>query len=107
VADNKVGGEGSVNWSASGEGTFVITGKPGGPGYKAQNNTQTIFTDPDSVSRFQTELLAEHITAQKQNNAPPERRQRMLTVPAVSLAAPPPVLTQQGSLPVYRRAGKG
>jgi hypothetical protein len=107
VADGKVGGEGSVNWSASGEGMFVVTGKPGGPGYKAQNNTQTIFTDTDSVSRFQTELIAEHITAQKQNNAPPERRQRMLTVPAASLAASPPVLTQQHSLPVCRRVGKG
>src|SRR5215469_8144986 len=107
VADSKVGGEGSVNWSTGGEGTFVVTGTPGGPGYKAQNNTQTIFTDPDAVSRFQTELIAEHVTAQKQNNAPPERRQRMLTVHAASLAAPPPVLTQQHSLPIYRRAYKG
>ena len=86
VADSKVGSEGSVNWSASGEGMFVVTGKPGGPGYKAQNNTQTIFTDADSVSRFQTELIAEHITAQKQNNAPPERRQKMLTAAHLSLA---------------------
>ena len=107
VADGKVGGEGSVNWSASGEGMFVVAGKPGGPGYKAQNNTQTIFTDADSVSRFQTELIAEHITAQKQDNAPPERRQRMLTVPAASLTALPPALTQQHSLPVYRHAAKG
>ena len=80
VADNKAGCEGSVNWSASGEGTFVVNGKPGGPGFKAQNNTQTIFTDPDSVGRFQTELIAEHVTAQKQDNAPPERRQRILPV---------------------------
>ena len=86
VADSKVAGEGSVNWSVSGEGMFVVTGRPGGPGYKAQNNTQTIFTDPDSVSRFQTELIAEHITAQKQNNAPPERRQKMLTAAQLSLA---------------------
>jgi hypothetical protein len=66
VADGKVGGEGSTNWSASGEGTFVIKGKAGGPGYKAQNNTQTIFTDPDTVSRFQTELVAEHMAAKSQ-----------------------------------------
>jgi hypothetical protein len=64
VADGKVGGEGSTNWSASGEGTFVVTGQPGGAGYKAQNNTQTIFTDPDSVARFQAELIAEHVAAQ-------------------------------------------
>jgi hypothetical protein len=66
VADGKVGGEGSTNWSASGEGTFVVTGQAGGAGYKAQNNTQTIFTDSDSVSRFQTELIKEHMTAQSQ-----------------------------------------
>jgi hypothetical protein len=83
VGDGKVGGEGSVNWSSSGEGTFVVTGKPGGPGYKAQNNTQTIFTDPDSISRFQTELIAEHMTAenqQKQITPDPNRRQRRLPI---------------------------
>ena len=78
VADGRVGGEGSVNWSQSGEGTFVVTGQPGGPGYKAQNNTQTVFTDIDSVTRFQSELIAEHLTAEKQNNAPPKRTQRRL-----------------------------
>ena len=66
VADGKVGGEGSTNWSTSGEGTFVVKGKAGGAGYKAQNNTQTIFTDPDTINRFQTELVAEHMTAKAQ-----------------------------------------
>ena len=69
VADGKVGGEGSTNWSVSGEGTFVIGGTAGGPGYKAQNNTQTIFTDPDTISRFQAELIAEHMAAQAQRTA--------------------------------------
>ena len=64
VADGLVGGEGSTNWSASGEGTFVVTGAPGGSGYKAQNNTQSIFTDPDTINRFQAELIAEHMAAQ-------------------------------------------
>jgi len=64
VADGRVGGEGSTNWSTSGEGTFVVTGQPGGPGYKAQNNTQSIFTDQDTISRFQAELIAEHMAAQ-------------------------------------------
>ena len=63
VADGKVGGEGSTNWSTSGEGTFVVTGKPGGPGYKAQNNTQSIFTDADTIGRFTAELIAEHMAA--------------------------------------------
>jgi hypothetical protein len=74
VADGRVGGEGSTNWSASGEGTgitFAVKGKPGAPGFKAQNNTQTIFTDTDSINRFQTELIAEHMTAQKQAQAHP------------------------------------
>ncbi|CAB3784194.1 hypothetical protein [Pararobbsia alpina] len=65
VADGKVGAEGSTNWSASGEGTFVVKGAPGGVGYKAQNNTQSVFTDPDAVARFQAELLAEHLAASK------------------------------------------
>jgi len=70
VADGKAGGEGSTNWSSSGEGTFIVTGKAGGPGYKAQNNTQSIFTDPDTISRFQTELMTEHMTAHSQAAAP-------------------------------------
>jgi hypothetical protein len=69
VADGKVGGEGSTNWSGSGEGTFVVTGQPGGKGYKAQNNTQSIFTDQDTISRFTAELIAEHLTAKSQNTA--------------------------------------
>jgi uncharacterized protein (AIM24 family) len=83
VADGRVGGEGSVNWSAAGEGTFVVTGQPGGPGFKAQNNTQTIFTDGDSVRRFQAELIAEHMTAesqQEQVTPDPRRRQLKLTI---------------------------
>jgi hypothetical protein len=67
VADGKVAGEGSTNWSASGEGQAVKAGKIGGPGYKAQNNTQSIITDADTISRFSAELIAEHLTAQKQN----------------------------------------
>lgn len=63
VADGIVGAEGSTNWSNSGEGTFVVKGSPGGPGYKAQNNTQSFFTDSDAVARFQAELLHEHLVA--------------------------------------------
>ena len=69
VADGRVAAEGSTNWSTSGEGTFVVNGQPGGPGYKAQNNTQAIITDPDTIVRFQTELIAEHMTAQSQQQA--------------------------------------
>jgi hypothetical protein len=60
VLDGRVGFEGSTNWSTSGEGTFVTTG-----GYKAQNNTLMVFTDPDTCARFTAELIAEHLAAQK------------------------------------------
>jgi len=66
VADGRVGAEGSTNWSASGEGTFVQAGIAGGAGYKAQNNTQSVFTDPDTVSRFSAELVREHVIAKAQ-----------------------------------------
>ena len=46
-----------------GEGTFVVKGRPGGPGYKAQNNTLAVFTDPDTIARFTAELVAEHLAA--------------------------------------------
>ncbi len=63
VLDGRVGFEGSTNWSASGEGTFVVKGMPGGPRYKAQNNTLAVFTDPDTIARFTAELVAEHLAA--------------------------------------------
>ena len=69
VADGRVAGEGSTNWSVAGEGEFVVAGKLGGPGFKAQNNTQSIITDPDTVSRFSAELVAEHLIARKQSAA--------------------------------------
>jgi len=44
------------------------------PGFKAQNNTQSIITDPDTISRFSAELIAEHLTAQKQSAATTKSR---------------------------------
>lgn len=71
VADNKVAAEGSANWSDSGEGTFVVKGNgaAGGAGYKAQNNTQTVITDRDSIARFQAQLIQEHMAANRAANA--------------------------------------
>jgi|GEM_PF-3521314 hypothetical protein len=76
VADGKVAGEGSTNWSRSGEGVFVVTGQAGGSGYKAQNNTQSIILDPDTVSRFSAELIAEHMAAQALANPPQKKSQQ-------------------------------
>jgi hypothetical protein len=68
VADGKVAGEGSTNWSVSGEGAAVMSGpfNVKAKGYKAQNNTQSIITDPDTISRFSAQLIAEHMIAQGQ-----------------------------------------
>jgi hypothetical protein len=66
VIDGKVASEGSTNWSAAGEGTFVLKDQPGGTGYRAQNNTLSVFTDPDNVNRMQAQLIAEHMIAQAQ-----------------------------------------
>ena len=60
VLDDLVGFEGSTNWSAGGEGTFVLSGKPGGPGYKAQNNTLMVFADAATINSFRAELTHEH-----------------------------------------------
>ncbi|SIT46199.1 conserved hypothetical protein [Paraburkholderia ribeironis] len=75
VADGRVAVEGSTNWSTTGEGIFVVgaDGKAvaGGPGFKAQNNTACVITDPDTITRFQTELIREHMAAQSQPNSSP------------------------------------
>jgi phosphatidylserine/phosphatidylglycerophosphate/cardiolipin synthase-like enzyme len=76
VADGKVAGEGSTNWSTSGEGVFVVTGQPGGPGYKAQNNTQSIIMDPDTISRFTAELIAEHMAAKSPISKSPSKKRQ-------------------------------
>jgi hypothetical protein len=62
-----IGFEGSMNWSGSGEGTGISLkpGKPA-PGFKAQNNTLLVSTNPVFVSRFSARLDAEHITAMQQ-----------------------------------------
>jgi hypothetical protein len=65
VADGLVGVEGSTNLSDSGEGTFVVTGQPGGANYKAQNNTCMVFVDQDTCARFSAELISEHSAAQR------------------------------------------
>ena len=91
VLDGRIGFEGSTNWSASGEGTFVVKGTPGGANYKAQNNTLAVFTDPDTICRFTAELIAEHLTATNQGGSlvattPP-------TTPGVKRHVPPPPAT--------------
>lgn len=77
VLDGRVGFEGSTNWSASGEGTFVTgQNQAGGAGYKAQNNTLAVFTDADAMMRFTAELVSEHLIAISKGGKlkPPSRK---------------------------------
>jgi hypothetical protein len=99
VADGRVAGEGSTNWSDAREGTFVVKGTPGGAKYKAQNNTQSIITDPGTISRFSAELVAEHLIAQKQAAAV---RAGATTAPSGNAAKPSLAPSQSGN-PIQRR----
>lgn len=57
--------EGSTNWSNSGEGTGIVLDgtKPQTPGYRAQNNTIVVSTNPVFVARLAARLNTEHVTA--------------------------------------------
>lgn len=59
VFDSVVAFEGSVNWSATGEGW----------GPKAQNNTLVVYTNPVEVREFTLRLDEEHATALQQERA--------------------------------------
>lgn len=63
--------EGSTNWSTAGEG-IGISLKPGNQpsGFKAQNNTLLVSCNPVNLSRFKSQLSAEHLIAQKQGIYP-------------------------------------
>jgi hypothetical protein len=57
-----LGWEGSTNWSASGEGTGIsvdVMKKPA-PGYRAQNNSLLVSSNPVFISRFGARLDVEH-----------------------------------------------
>lgn len=100
VADGRVGGEGSTNWSAAGEGTFTLGMQVQGTSvvgknYKAQNNTQSIFSDPDTINRFQSELIAEHMAAQHAAIADPTRASS-LKLPLKGATKPPAAQARAG-----------
>ena len=66
-----IGFEGSMNWSASGEGTGISLRpdvKPV-PGFKAQNNTFLVSTNPVFLARFGARLDTEHLIGIRQAQA--------------------------------------
>ncbi|MBV9923189.1 MAG: hypothetical protein JOY78_20380 [Pseudonocardia sp.] len=62
LASQGIGFEGSTNWSASGEGTGISLqdGVANQKGFKAQNNTLLVSTNPVFLARFSARLDVEH-----------------------------------------------
>jgi hypothetical protein len=65
VCDGIVAVEGSTNWSKSGEGQ----GK-GQAGYKAQENTMLVYTNPYEIAKFTARLDYSHAVAASQPQPP-------------------------------------
>lgn len=62
--------EGSTNWSVAGEGTGISL-QPGVhsiPGFKAQNNTLLVSSNPTNLHRFSVQLDVEHQAGLAQNS---------------------------------------
>jgi hypothetical protein len=67
VLDGLVGFEGSTNWSASGEGSgIVLNSTTKQPGFRSQNNTLWITTNPYEIAKFSARLDYEHAVAKAQ-----------------------------------------
>jgi hypothetical protein len=61
VLDGIVAFEGSTNWSASGEGTGIsLHAAKQNSGFKAQNNTLSVYTSPYEIAKFAARLDYEH-----------------------------------------------
>jgi hypothetical protein len=70
VLDGIVAFEGSTNWSASGEGTGIVLDQAKqGPGFKAQNNTLSVYTNTYEIAKFSARLDYEHGVAAHQSLA--------------------------------------
>jgi len=64
ILDGIVAFEGSTNWSSSGEGTGIsLTAAKQAPGFKAQNNTLTVYVNPYEIAKFSARLNYEHAVA--------------------------------------------
>jgi len=73
VLDGIVAFEGSTNWSSSGEGTGIsLLAAKQAPGFKAQNNTLAVYTNPYEIAKFAARLDYEHaVAASRSQDAAP------------------------------------
>jgi len=60
ILDGVVAFEGSTNWSASGEGEGIVLKGAQGTGFKAQNNTLSVYTNRTEIAKFAARLAYEH-----------------------------------------------
>ena len=72
VLDGIVAFEGSTNWSSSGEGTGInLAAEQQAAGFRAQNNTLTVYVNLYEIAKFSARLDYEHAVAAAQSqNAP-------------------------------------
>lgn len=67
VLDGIVAFEGSTNWSSSGEGIGISLAQARqNPGFKAQNNTLSVYVNPYEIAKFSARLDYEHAVAARQ-----------------------------------------
>jgi hypothetical protein len=66
ILDGLVAVEGSTNWSASGEGEGIGLHGANRPGYKAQENTLLVHTNPVEIAKFGARLDYAHAVARHQ-----------------------------------------
>ena len=67
VLDGIVAFEGSTNWSSSGEGTGItLNAAKQAPGFKAQNNTLSVYVNSYEIAKFSARLDYEHGVAASQ-----------------------------------------
>ena len=70
VLDGIIAFEGSTNWSGSGEGTGIdLKSAVQHPGFKAQNNTLSVYVNPYEIAKFSARLDYEHGVAAHQMQA--------------------------------------
>ncbi len=69
ILDGVVAFEGSTNWSNSGEGAGIKLKGAQEAGWKAQNNTLSVYTNPAEIAKFSARLDYEHGVAVQQQAA--------------------------------------
>jgi hypothetical protein len=70
VLDGIVAFEGSTNWSASGEGSGITLNQTRQKsGFKAQNNTLTVYNNAYEIAKFAARLDYEHAVVTRQRKA--------------------------------------